>query len=124
MIAAGCDESRRLVEKDGFAIVPDVLDAEEVSNVLHNLSEAQLRRSRAGIRHLLSDTSILALAMDPRLLRLASESLSNKAIPFRATLFDKSPDANWMVTWHQDTALPLRNRADVSGWGPWSVKEG
>jgi hypothetical protein len=26
--------------------------------------------------------------------------------------------------WHQDTALPLRERRDVDGWGPWSVKGG
>ena len=33
-------------------------------------------------------------------------------------------DHNWLVVWHQDTALPLRERRDVSGWGPWSVKAG
>ncbi|MGH9711006.1 MAG: phytanoyl-CoA dioxygenase family protein, partial [Candidatus Acidiferrales bacterium] len=46
------------------------------------------------------------------------------AFPFHATLFDKSPKANWLVAWHQDTALPIRDRQDTSGWGPWSVKEG
>jgi ectoine hydroxylase-related dioxygenase (phytanoyl-CoA dioxygenase family) len=112
------------VEKDGYAIVPGVLDESEISQVLRNLSEAQLRRSRAGIRHLLSDAGVAILAADPRLLQIASQSLSSAAIPFRATLFDKSPDANWMVVWHQDTALPLSNRVDKPGWGPWSVKEG
>ena len=28
------------------------------------------------------------------------------------------------MAWHQDTALPLRDRRDVAGWGPWSVKDG
>src|SRR4030095_15975039 len=28
------------------------------------------------------------------------------------------------VVWHQDTALPLRQRRDTPGWGPWSVKSG
>src|SRR5262249_53495106 len=32
--------------------------------------------------------------------------------------------ANWLVVWHQDTALPLRRRVELSGWGPWSVKGG
>ena len=27
------------------------------------------------------------------------------------------------MVWHQDTALPIRERVDVPGWGPWSVKE-
>jgi ectoine hydroxylase-related dioxygenase (phytanoyl-CoA dioxygenase family) len=28
------------------------------------------------------------------------------------------------VVWHQDTALPLRERRETPGWGPWSVKDG
>src|SRR5262249_2437249 len=50
--------------------------------------------------------------------------LGENALPFRATLFDKSPDSNWLITWHQDTALPLREKRESPGWGPWSVKEG
>ena len=42
----------------------------------------------------------------------------------RAIYFDKSADANWLVPWHQDLTLALRERADVEGFGPWSVKEG
>jgi hypothetical protein len=58
------------------------------------------------------------------MIALARQVLGPEAFPFRATLFDKSPGANWLVVWHQDTALPLRSRLEVTGWGPWSVKEG
>jgi hypothetical protein len=50
--------------------------------------------------------------------------LGDRTVPFRATLFDKSRSSNWLVTWHQDTALPLVERMEASGWGPWSIKEG
>src|SRR6266545_653699 len=55
---------------------------------------------------------------------IAAEALGDEALPFRATLFDKSRRANWLVVWHQDTALPLRRRKEVRGWGPWSIKAG
>jgi hypothetical protein len=55
---------------------------------------------------------------------MAQEILGRAALPFRATLFDKSPTSNWLVVWHQDTALPLCERREVPGWGPWSIKEG
>src|SRR5262249_24538730 len=67
---------------------------------------------------------VAALASDPRLLNLAREILGGDAVPIRATFFDKSPEANWLVVWHQDTALPLTRRGEIAGWGPWSVKEG
>jgi ectoine hydroxylase-related dioxygenase (phytanoyl-CoA dioxygenase family) len=69
-------------------------------------------------------SAVSTIARDRRLVSIASRFLGTSAIPFRATLFDKSRDNNWLVVWHQDTALPLRERRDVSGWGPWSVKAG
>ncbi len=45
-------------------------------------------------------------------------------MPYRATLFEKSERANWLVVWHQDTALPLVSRFDSQEWGPWSKKVG
>src|SRR5262249_15853090 len=50
--------------------------------------------------------------------------LGRTPFPYRATLFQKTPRSNWLVAWHQDTALPLRSRVSAEGWGPWSVKEG
>ncbi len=58
------------------------------------------------------------------MLGIAQSVLGTDAFPFKATLFDKSPDSNWLITWHQDTALPLREKQETPGWGPWSTKEG
>ncbi len=66
--------------------------------------------------------AVTALANDARVLGLAKEWLGSNAIPFRATLFEKSPDMNWLIPWHQDTALPFVERFDGAGWGPWSEK--
>ena len=107
----------------GFEIVPDVFDSSEIVRAVDALRGGTAERSRAGARHLMRHSAISRLARDPRLLAIAGRYLG-EAIPFRATLFDKSPRNNWLVVWHQDTALPLRKRRDVAGWGPWSVKEG
>ena len=108
----------------GFAIVPDVIASNEAEEALHELSATQLNRSRAGARHILRQPCVERLANDPRVLNLAREILGDYAKPFRATLFDKSANSNWLVVWHQDTALPLREKREVACWGPWSVKDG
>lgn len=115
---------RAAVDKNGFAIVSGVLNPGEVSSLLRNLEGPSQRHTRAGIRHLMASAHVASLASDIRLLEIACEILGSEAFPFRATLFDKSQDANWLVVWHQDTALPLRCRNETPGWGPWSVKEG
>ena len=106
----------------GFSIRPHVLQSSEYSGILSLLLSEQ--RSRAGLRHLMSHESVQRVANDPRMLALAGEFIGQSAMPFKATLFDKSPDSNWLVVWHQDVALPIRERIEADGWGPWSTKAG
>jgi ectoine hydroxylase-related dioxygenase (phytanoyl-CoA dioxygenase family) len=115
---------RHKVTADGFAIISSVFGAPEVAKILAALIHSPPRRSRAGARHILSHPAVAPVARGKRLLSLAEEVLGPQAFPFRATLFDKSSTANWLVAWHQDTALPLRECHDTPGWGPWSIKDG
>lgn len=112
------------VGERGFATVLEVLSQREIMALLSSLPGLEHGRSRAGIRHILSNPAVKALANDPRLLQIARETLGANASPFRATLFDKSPASNWLITWHQDTALPLRERRGSPGWSSWSAKDG
>jgi ectoine hydroxylase-related dioxygenase (phytanoyl-CoA dioxygenase family) len=115
---------RSAVQDCGFAIIPEVLPRSEVDHVLEALGSESLERTKAGIRHALTHASVARFARHPRLLEMAQCILGRSAFPFHATLFDKSSIANWLVAWHQDTALPLRARRESPGWGPWSVKKG
>ena len=108
----------------GFAVVEAVLDASEVATFARSLETSNLDRSRAGARHLMNHPAVSAVARDSRMIAIAKRFLGETAVPYRATLFDKSPARNWLVTWHQDTALPVREHRDVPGWGPWSNKAG
>jgi ectoine hydroxylase-related dioxygenase (phytanoyl-CoA dioxygenase family) len=121
------DKSRSLEERvanDGFAIIPGVVSECEIADLRAVLDRSELRRSRAGMRHALRNAGVAALARDSRLIAMAQEVLGTAALPFRATLFDKSRTSNWLVVWHQDTALPLREKREAPGWGPWSIKDG
>jgi ectoine hydroxylase-related dioxygenase (phytanoyl-CoA dioxygenase family) len=109
---------------DGFRIVNAVFSSSETADLLRTLEASPLTRSRAGARHLMKHPAVSDVANDPRLLAIARGFLGPSAMSFRATLFDKSSARNWLVPWHQDTALPLQERRDVPGWGPWSVKSG
>jgi ectoine hydroxylase-related dioxygenase (phytanoyl-CoA dioxygenase family) len=115
---------RSSINEDGFALIQELFPHSAVSQLLETFNESQFPRSRAGARHILSHPAVNSLATDSRLLNIAWDVLGPAAFPFRATLFDKSATANWLVVWHQDTALPLRERDETTGWGPWSIKDG
>ena len=110
--------------EEGHRIFDGVFTPSEMQELLGRLSTADLERTKAGARHLLRMTVVRKLAGDVRMLELARGFLGPSAVPFKATLFDKSPAANWLVVWHQDTALPVQRRTESDEWGPWSTKAG
>ena len=55
---------------------------------------------------------------------IAKTVLGEEARPVRAILFNKSPDTNWSLGWHQDRTICVKERRDAPGFGPWTVKAG
>ena len=113
-----------MVQEQGYGLIPNVFGKDEVLDLLVDLRSENLPRTRAGVRHAMRSAKVTRIALDGRMQEIARAILGTGAIGFRATLFEKLPDSNWLVAWHQDTALPLRERRNVPGWGPWSVKDG
>src|ERR1700690_35351 len=97
-------KARTDFKQRGFALLSGVFSPLEMQKLIGDLVRSDLKRSKAGVRHALKHASVADLAADPRLLNVAQEILGPGAVPFRATLFDKSPRANWLVVRHQDTA--------------------
>lgn len=108
------------LEQGGFALFPAVLEKQAVEKLLALLGPV----NGAGRRGLLAVPEVSALAWSPRVLNLVRPHLPQEPLPVRTLYFDKSPEANWLVPWHQDLTLAVRERVDVPGFGPWSAKEG
>lgn len=103
------------IERHGFAILLDVLSSEKIRELSKHLEGPGVRHNRAGIRHALGIAPVAAIARGQKLMDIAKGILGGEALPIRATLFDKSPLSNWLVVWHQDTALPMRERRERMG---------
>lgn len=62
------------------------------------------------------------LQSDAAVGQIAVQIMGTESRPVRALLFDKTPDANWALGWHQDRVICVRERVEVEGFGPWTVK--
>lgn len=109
----------KAVHHYGFAIVPDCFDPETLDELRKEFSSHP-----HGVRNLLAISSVQRLARSKIIHSLVTEVLGENAFAVRGTLFDKLPDANWKVPWHQDRVIPVRERLDAPGFRLWSVKEG
>jgi ectoine hydroxylase-related dioxygenase (phytanoyl-CoA dioxygenase family) len=117
------------IAERGFAIVEDVLNQDAIAKLLSELEQitgSNSMRKRGGIfavRNLLDVApEVRALAESHELRTLVDAVLGSGSIPVRGILFDKIPDANWKVPWHQDVTIAVQEKVDAEGFGPWSIK--
>lgn len=115
------------IERDGFAIVDAVLTAAQI-DCLRSVAGMGTALSRSGStyggRNLLAIPEVRDLAADRAIGDLIEPVVGPRAAPVRALFFDKTPEANWPVLWHQDLTIAMAERHDLAGWGPWSTKAG
>ena len=64
------------------------------------------------------------LANDGCIGAVAATVLGASVRPVRAILFNKSPEANWSLAWHQDRTICVREKREAPGFGPWTIKSG
>jgi len=110
------------IDSSGFAIVPSVLPKDMLETLERGLPTSS--GANGGLRNLLDMPSIAALAASTAVRGLIEPVLGHDAFPVRAILFDKTPAANWKVSWHQDLTIAVKVRAEVAGYGPWTEKAG
>lgn len=53
------------------------------------------------------------------LLEKAKNYLSGEPEVVRVIVFDKTPDKNWLVTWHQDKTISVSDKKEIEGYAPW-----
>ncbi|HVO96487.1 MAG TPA: phytanoyl-CoA dioxygenase family protein [Bryobacteraceae bacterium] len=114
---------QRQIAADGFAVTEKVLPDAAIATLIA-ATGSHLEHGRGGIRNLLALGAVARLAESQAIRDLVEPVLGADARAVRGTLFDKTPDANWKVPWHQDLSIAVQQRVDLDGYGPWSVKAG
>lgn len=117
--------------RDGYFVCEDVLPPDEVERLrravaeLPDREEVRRKRSVYGVRNLLEICpAVAALAKLPEVRRFAAAVLGERAFAVRAIFFDKAPDANWSLGWHQDNVIAVNERREAPGFAAWSQKAG
>lgn len=123
------------IDRLGFAIVENVLTTAEtdslckaVNRAIAENRESTSVRDRGGVYAIRNVTDVVpevrALHQHTAIAQLVAPVLGPQALLVRGLMFDKSPESNWGIFWHQDLSIAVRQREDVPGFGTWSVKAG
>lgn len=117
--------------ESGFEILANIFSLKKCSALVEELSALhQWRKEIAknklgGLRNLLRiSPQVAELANSQELKAVLKGRLAKTAFPVRALFFDKTPDANWHVAWHQDLTIAVVKKIETPEFEAWSVKEG
>lgn len=108
-----------ILERDGRVWFRDVLNTSDIENLRTACALGNPYGNRispnsdaAGILHETTNLHNLVGSLLPG------------GIPVRALVFNKSTDANWVVPWHQDRVIAVKDRHKVAGYKNWTKKSG
>jgi hypothetical protein len=91
-----------------------VIDAPTVAD-LRECVALLAQSGRGGARNLLDEPLVATLAASQALRQFATAILGDSCFAVRALFFDKTPEANWKVVWHQDLTREQFSRAPRTG---------
>ena len=111
------------LEGDGYALADIGLGREQCELIAASLPSV-IGATRGGVRNLISHPTVMRLLRHARLGKYLWTVIGRDLVAVKATLFDKTEEANWHVQWHQDRLISVKERLSVAGYGPWSTKQG
>jgi ectoine hydroxylase-related dioxygenase (phytanoyl-CoA dioxygenase family) len=100
----------------------------EATRVFSSADEAAVLRRGGevyGVRDVLSRVpEVRRLAESARMMEVVETILGPGSFAVRGLFFDRTPTANWNLPWHQDVTIAVKQKLEVPGFGPWTLKAG
>ena len=113
---------KEIVAENGFSVIDSFVSDNVVETLLSAVTN-ELGSDRAGTRQLHQRVPAIGTFLrSPALVTLIQKLLPG-GFAVRSIFFDKTPETNWRVAWHQDLSICVNERHDAAGFSAWSMKE-
>ena len=124
---SGVKKAIERLDKNGFSILNRVYTTREVRQIrsaLHKVLFSEERKTNTVSRRrlFLDFPKLLPMVLNENLMFLI-KSIDRKAFLSKAIFFDKQPESNWYVTWHQDQTINVQEKVETEGYDYWTQKD-
>ncbi len=113
------------LEYKGFVILNNVYGKKEVNLIkatIYNYQRGSAKEEPYAIRNLVKKLPDLKKLLFNTNLLTILRRIDQGLFLTKAIYFDKSPEANWYVTWHQDLTINVNDKIDTEGFSGWTKK--
>jgi ectoine hydroxylase-related dioxygenase (phytanoyl-CoA dioxygenase family) len=110
----------RQLDLNGWAMTQVQLPVQMASVVREQI----FAKGEPGTRCLLDVPEVTVAARNIRVELIRRGVVAAHAVAVQAIAFDKTPEANWKVTWHQDVMFPFASAVRAPGYDLPTKKDG
>ncbi|WP_369409891.1 WYL domain-containing protein [Wocania arenilitoris] len=114
------------LEYKGFGILNHVYTKRDIRKLKARLDKylREHNEQAFGMREVLKKMPELKEILFNRNFKKLIKSIDKDVFLTKAIYFDKSPQDNWYVTWHQDVPINVSKKIDTEGFTSWTNKKG
>lgn len=113
------------VFEHGVEIKSGLISEQAIDAIISEVESIREEIPKYGVRNAEKKFPTIEGVMNSEIVQAYACSILGK-IPsvVRVIFFDKTPEKNWLVAWHQDKTVSLNKKFEEEGWRPWSIKDG
>lgn len=119
------------ISDKGFTIINEVFSDEEINQIINvidsiDTSKETFRKSEDlfAIRQFLKEVpESHRFIFNDNIKKIINEIFGNDYFVVKSIYFDKPEKSNWYVSYHQDLTISVDKKLDLSGFGPWTMKQ-
>lgn len=118
--------SVKKLQSNGFSILNNIYGQREIRKIKKVIDQHihRLEEKPFAIRCLLQQIPALKELLINKNLKHIISTIDKNAFLTKAIYFDKPPQKNWYVTWHQDVPINVAEKIMSEGYSSWTKKEG
>lgn len=111
------------LSKEGFEIKENIYTQPEVDAILNVLHQHGIAK-KFGVREILISVPELSKFIFNKNLQKEISKIAKNAFLVKSIYFDKPPQTNWIVNWHQDLTINVNKQLDLPDYKNWrTLKE-
>ena len=116
---------------DGFAVIDSVFNDEEIKSLLLIISQADISKPAFrktndlfAIRLFLKELpATVEILLNKKLKNIITRLFSDEYFAVKSIYFDKPPNSNWFVSYHQDLTISVDKKINIDGFSFWTLKQ-
>lgn len=111
------------VAEQGYAILEKVFTTAEIAQITEAIATTQSVETFATRCFLQKNPALPALLFNDALQQILQQFGEGYQL-VKAIYFDKPSQSNWIVNWHQDLTIAVKERVETDGFVHWLPKQG